>query len=149
MPTPKFNFIPERQLGEIQSGNGYWTASILASNNALYLSADMVDALEMDGKYYRIFADTEKKAIGWLETKGPDLNSLNDARQARMNKQSGAVLFGVGKILKALNYDLKETIKGLRVNVYKSPLVDGDISYVILPSIEHGKDKEKKASDSK
>lgn len=144
MKPPKFNFIAERQLGEIPSGNGYWNATILASNNTLYLPSDMVNALEMDGKYYRIFADVEKKAIGWLETKG-QLNELNDARLAKANKQSGAILFGIGKILKTLNYPVKETIKGLRVQVYTSPLVQGEISYVVLPEVvlESGNEMQK------
>ncbi len=144
MPAPKLNFVPERLLGEKPNGNGYWTLTILKSNNTLYFPSDMVHALEMEGKYFRLFADVEHKAIGWIETKG-QLDELNDARLAKPNKQSGAVLFGVGKILKALGYELKESLTGLRVQTYTSPLVKGDISYVILPAIERpyaGKEKE-------
>lgn len=139
MPSPKFNFVSERLLGEKTSGNGSWKVSILASkaSPAIYFPSDMVSILEMDGKYFKFFADLEKKAIGWVEVKGKtNLDEINGSRLARKNKVSGAILFGIGRILKALQYDLKSTISGIEVKTYVSPLVSGEVNYVILPEIE-------------
>lgn len=139
MKTPKFNFIPERQLGEVTTGNGHWSVTIIASkaSPAIYFPKDMARILEMDGKYIKVFADTEKKAIGWrLIQDETTLPELNNARKITANKVSGAVILGIGRILKTLNYDLKEKIKGLLVQTYSSPLIKDDISYVVLPDVE-------------
>ncbi len=148
MPAPKFNFIPERQINEVGSGNGCWRVSLLNSKASptIYFPKDMVYALDMDGKHFQIFADVEKKAIGWREVKGKtELETVKNSRKFTKNKASGVVLIGIGKILKALNYDLKESISNILVNRYESPLVIGEISYIILPN----ESKEEKETDGK
>ncbi len=140
---PKFNFVPEKQLGASNVGSGYWKLSILKSNTTMYFPKDMASALEMDGKYYRLFADKEKKSIGWSEVKGKiDLENLNDARLAKSNKNSGAVLFGIGKILQYLDYELKDSIKNLEVKTHISPLMKDPVQYIILPDVEKPYTKE-------
>lgn len=137
---PKFNFVPEHQLAKIETGNGFWTISILGSKASptIYFPSDMVSALEMDGKYIQIFADTEKKVIGWRLIKDKTaMADLNNARIINKNSTTGAATLGIGKIMKILNYDMKETLKKLRVETYVSPLVAGEISYVKLPQVFH------------
>lgn len=139
MKPPKFNFIPEKQIGNKLDGGGCWKVNVLASqtNPLIYFPTDMVHALEMDGKYYQIFADIEKRAIGWREIKDETtLETINGARKINKNKQTGAVLLGVGKLMKALKYELKESVKGLEVKVYSSPLIKESINYIVLPDIE-------------
>jgi len=141
MATPKFNFVPERQLGELPTGDGLWKITCLKTNSALYFPTDMVHALEMDGKFYQFFADTEKKAIGWREVKEETtLEVMKDCRKLSVNKTSGAIIVSVGRILKKLNYTLENTLKDLVVQNYTSPLVKGTISYIVLPQIEKPKE---------
>lgn len=150
MPIPKFNFISEKQIGDKPDGNSCWRVSLHASKStpSLYFPSDMVHALEMDGKYFQLFADLEKKAIGWRVIEGQtELESISNARLANRNKQSGAILFGIGRLIKALNYEVTKSIPGLEVKTYMSPLLKGDISYVILPSPE--KPYQEKEADSK
>lgn len=136
MPTPKFSFIPEGQLGEKPKGHGTWQVSLLAAGT-LYFPKDMVKILEMSGKYFKFFADVEKRAIGWVQIEGDTkLEELNLARLATPNFQNGAIIFAVRKILKVLGYPMGNKIK-LEVKTYKSPLIPQDIRYVILPEIEH------------
>lgn len=135
MKTPKFNFVPERQLRDIKSGNGYWTVTVMTSRN-LYFQKEMVEILEMDGKFIQIFADTEKKAIGWRIIKDETtLDNIHNARKLNANKVSGAIIVSIGKIMEALNYKIDKTVRGLVVQTYTSPLVKESISYVVLPQV--------------
>ncbi len=136
MASPKFNFIPERQLGEHLENGGCWRVSLLLTGNStmLYFPKEMVEVLEMDGKYFRMYADVSKNVIGWTEVKGDtSLEILSDARLAKKNKHSGALLFSVSKIIKNLNYTQNESLKGLEVNIYRSAMIKEPVSYVILP----------------
>lgn len=139
MKSPSFNFVPEKQLRDVPTGNGFWKVTILYKpmGSAIYFPNEMVYALEMDGKYLQVFADIEKKSIGWsIISDETTLETINGARKLNKNKQSGAILVGVGKILKSLNYPITKTVKGLQVKTYVSPLVKESISYVVLPDIE-------------
>lgn len=136
MPTPKFNFVPERQLGETPSADGNWYVTLMVSkvSPAIYFPSEFVKVFEMAHKYYRIYADIEKKSIAWTEvTEG--LEEMNDSRQMNPNVKTGACILAIGKILKSMSYTPKEKVK-LKVYTYTNALIAKPMQYVTLPVIE-------------
>lgn len=106
-------------------------------NGQINFRADMVDALELDGKYVKFFLDIEKKTIGWTVIKGDaDLDNLAEARLFKRSAD-GAVKIGVSRMLNKVGYMEHLPVKNLEVHLYKTPLMEGDVNYVILPDIQH------------
>lgn len=130
MPAPKFNFVPERQIGK-ESSYGSYRVSIF-KNGTIYFKEDVINVYELDGKYMKLFADVDKKIIGWsiIENK-TDLSELNEARLMKKNV-NGVITITIGKLLKKLGIDKKESFPNLEVKRYKSPLLAHDIFYVEL-----------------
>lgn len=144
MPAPKFNFIPERQITELEEKhNGYWLITFAKAEATikgrtynkytLYFPQDMVHALELEGKYLRFFVDKEKKLIGWrIVTEEGDLSSIRDLRVCKVNKGGGA-LFSVKEIVDYIGYKYDNGSAKLRVENATSTYT-GDVSYVTLPT---------------
>lgn len=128
MPLPKFSFVPEKQIGKDIDES--YHVSILR-NNVLFFPAEIVRVYDLGGKYIKLFADIEKKSIGWSICEGKtDLDTLNTARLMVVRK-SGQVVLGISKILK--KFDMLKTYHPyLEVKKYKSLLDDNDIWYITL-----------------
>lgn len=132
MRTPKFNFIPERQLNKDVESGGAFSVTVTKHNTLLFSKTD-VGIYELEGKYVRLFADTEKKTLGWAIVEGKTgLEELNDARLMKVNPTSGIILLGIGRLLKAMGIlEVTENMK-LPVKTYVSPLQKDKIYYVEL-----------------
>jgi len=131
MPTPKFSFVPERQVGGNGSTGHSYTVSLYA-NGSIIFPSEVVRVYELDGKYLRLYADVQKKSIGWSVIEDEtSLEALNEARQIRKMKGGNAVV-SVVKLLKHLGIPKGTKIMNLPVNVYKSPLNSSDIYYIEL-----------------
>lgn len=138
MPTPKFAFVPERQLGQDPKESGYRVT--LMKNGILRFPSDVVNIYDLDGKYIRMFADIQRKAVGWSIIEGKtSLEDIDDARLVKKNVNGGAVI-SIGRMLKKLGMSKETEFKNLEVNKFKGMLQANDIHYVIL---------EKKAEDAK
>lgn len=138
MRTPKFNFIPERQLNK---DTGDQTGFIVSLKKRVmsFKKAD-VDIYELDGKYVRMFADTEKKVIGWAIVEGKTgLDELNDARILNRNDKTGVLTISIGKLLKAVGIEGIEEIRRCPVKTYISPLQKDTIYYIELENRETNK----------
>jgi hypothetical protein len=130
MRTPKFNFIPERQLNAKTEPQMF--SVTITKHNTITFSRSDVEIYELDGKYIRLFADTEKKVIGWSVLDGKvELDALNDARQLKAVKGSGIIVIGARKLIQATGIEMKES-KRLVVKKYASPLQKDIIYYVEL-----------------
>ena len=91
-----------------------------------------MDIYELEGKYLRLFADVEKKTIGWSIVEGKtDLDVINDARLLKANK-GGVGVLGITKLLSRLGIEKRTAFKNLQVKLYKSPLNSYDIWYIKL-----------------
>lgn len=129
MPAPKFSFVPERQIGK--DSDETYKVSIF-KNSALRFPSEIVRVYELKDKYVRLFADLEKKAIGWQIVEGKtDLDTLSDARLMTVRK-AGIVVLGIGKLLNKLGFEKGVAFSNLEVKKYKSVLDDRDIWYIEL-----------------
>lgn len=134
MPV-KYNFIPERQLGLPPPEEKYKVS--LYQNSTIIFSSSVVSIYDLNNKFIRLFADTEKKLIGWSIIEGDtDLDTLKDARQLKVSV-NGNIVVSVGRLLKAMNYELAESLKGLEVKKFKSTLTNNTIWYIELPPKEY------------
>lgn len=129
MPTPKFSFVPERQIGEDEKV-GYNVN--IYGNGAIIFNGQVVDVYELNNKYIKVFSDLEKKAIGWTIIKNDtNLEELNNARVLKKTK-NGNIILSVTKILKKLGWEKGMKFTNLPVKLYKSPLETDDIWYIQL-----------------
>jgi len=87
---------------------------------------------DLEGKLLRLYADKEKKSIGWsvLEQK-ENFANLEGMRLVKVNT-NGVAVFGIGKLLKAIGVELKESRKGLEVKTFKGSLYPNPIHYIQL-----------------
>lgn len=133
MSTPKFSFVPERQIGQVSNEGGY-SVSIFKSG-VLCFSINTLRIYELEGKYIRLFADVEKKAIGWSVVEGKtNLDDINDSRLVKTNA-SGCAVLGITKLLKKIGIEKETSFFNLPVKVYKSPLNSYDIYYIELKKV--------------
>ncbi len=131
MPTPKFSFVPERQIGKESDDIGY-TVSITKQGCILFTSA-VVRIYDLDKKFIRIFADIEKRAVGWSIVENIEgLESLKDVRQLNKNVKSGIIVVSVKKLLQKIGIEKGTKHKHLTVKTYRSPLETDNIFYIQL-----------------
>lgn len=130
MPRIKFSFIPERQINKPQEAKQY-TVSIY-SNGLMAFNAETLNIYELENKSIKIFADIEKKSIGWSVIEGKtSLDDLNDAHQLTKNV-NGCATVSVMKILRKMGIDSGVKFSKLPVKVYKPKLEPYNIYYVEL-----------------
>lgn len=132
MKTPKFNFVPERQLGEVEA-NSPFRVSIYKAGTLVF-PTDAVDIYELDTKFIRLFADKEKRSIGWsILEGGTNLEELNDARKL-VKTANGNIIVSIRKLLNKIGIeDFEDGWKNLNVSIYKSSLHTNDIYHVEIP----------------
>ncbi len=131
MPAIKFDFVPERQIGKEQAESGYRVT--IFKSGVLAFGGHVLDVYELDGKYLRLFADVEKKAIGWSVIEGKtSFDEIDDARILKRNS-SGVAILGITKLLKKLGVEKGQLMPNLEVKKYKSALNSYDIYYIELP----------------
>ncbi len=130
MPAPKFDFVPEHQLGKTLEDSTYRVT--ITKAGCLFFSANDVHIYDLDGKYIRLYADVTKQTIGWsiLEDK-TSLDDLNDSRLLKRNK-GGVCLLGITKILNILKVDKGKVFQKLEVKKYISPLQSYPVYYITL-----------------
>ncbi len=132
MPTIKFSFVPERQLGK--EVDETYRVSIYKHAH-LYFPSCAVQVYDLSGKYIKLFADIEKRAIGWQVIEGKtDLEEVSGARFMQKRGKSGAIVLGIGKLLERLGFENAKEIefRDLEVQKYVSPLEKNEIWYVQL-----------------
>ena len=139
MSLPKFNFIPEKQLNE--EFRSYTPAMVtlavtkttIGINYQLRFMSETVRIYELDGKYITMYADEQKRAIGWRFIDGKtDLPELSGAKQLKVNTGLQASI-GVGKLLKSAKLIPTKTLSGLEVKKHLDPLNKYEIFYIEIP----------------
>lgn len=131
MPLPKFNFIPEAQLKAIPKPETVFKVT-LAKNGQLQLSREYTSVYDLEGKFVRLYADAEKKVLGWsIIEHSENLEQLDGLRLLKKNA-TGSIAISVGRLLQSINYEITESLNKVRVHIYKSPLHAGEIHYVNL-----------------
>ena len=136
MPSPKFSFVPERQLNASSESETYKVS--IFKNGQLVFPTSVLDVYELEGKYLKLFADIEKKAIGWSIIEGTtDFTELEYARLIKKDKNQKVARLGITKILRNLNIDTGTSFLKLEVKQYKSALQDSAIWYIELPTTKN------------
>lgn len=130
MPLPKFSFVPERQLSLDVPDPTYKVT--ISKRGVLVFGKEVLDIYELENKYIRLYADIQKKTIGWSIIEGEtNLELLNDARLVK-KYTNGCSMIGIGKILRLLSVEKGKIFRDLDVKKYKSPLIGHDIWYIEL-----------------
>ncbi len=114
------------------SGVGGYCAKIQKNGN-LYFPPEVMRVYELDKKYFKFFIDVEKKTIGWQVLEGSTkMEDLNDARQMNMNVDNKCGIFGIGKLLKRLGWQVGQAYEYIQVKKYEAPLYAHEIWYITL-----------------
>jgi len=131
----KLNFVPERQLNREITPSV--TSITISATGAVYFPASYINVYDLEGKFFRVFADIDKRTIGWMFVEGhTDLGTLDDCRQVKKSA-NGNYAFSIKIILKNMGIDNEQLpIKGLPVQIFKSSLYPADINYIQLPPKE-------------
>jgi hypothetical protein len=129
MPLPKFNFIPEKQLGSDYEAT--FNVS-LTKAGMIYFSPQNVMIYDMDGAFIKLYGDTEKKAIAWKIIKGStSLTDLDSARKMSAHGKIKSIVVSVKKILSKLGIKNVEA-KKYEVKTYESSLLEDKLYYIEL-----------------
>ena len=130
MPQPKFNFIPEKQLGS--TAEATFNVTLTKSGN-LYFSPFNVLIYEMDGSFIKLYGDTEKKAIAWKLIKGTTtLPELDKSRKIKAAGKGKFAVVSVRRILSKLGIEQLKEAKTYEVNTYESSLLEDKLYYIQL-----------------
>lgn len=135
MKQPKFNFVPERLLTTPVQEAPFRVS--IYKQGTLIFPADVTHVYELDGKYIRIYADREKRSIGWAIVKEADaLADLKDLRRLKKTP-GGVIVVGIRKVLSNMGIeDLGEGWKNLEVSTYVSTFHKDKLYYITLPQKE-------------
>lgn len=132
-----FTFIPESQLTSTRVGKDH-TVSINGKYGYFRLSNDYIRDNNLAGKYIKLYADKQKKAIGWKVMKETSLAALKDYRKITLYEKNikGTIChsssIGIGSIIKALGVKDK-VYKKLPIHTYKEQgLLTEEYHYVQL-----------------
>ncbi len=136
MKPPKFNFIPEHQLNK-KGLETYQFVVTIAKTGTIIFNCSDVRMYDLGGKFIKLFADTEKKIIGWSIISGKtDLEEIENSRELKVSV-NGNIVIGIRKLLKAMDIEIKDT-KRVPVNKYVSSLYKDEIYYIELaPPVEN------------
>lgn len=130
MPVIKFSFVPERLINKPIKDASYRVT--IFKSGVLCFPSSVVHIYDLEGKYVKMYADVEKKTIGWSIIEGQ--TSLNDLNGARLIKKlkSGCAVLGIRKLLKSIGIEHGAQFKNLETKIYKSSLNESDIFYIQL-----------------
>lgn len=128
MPAPKFNFIPEHQLGSSADSAGFTVR--LAKTGVLIISKFNAEIYKLANAPVMFFADIEKKAIGFKIMTGKNLDSSDVVRILKPVLKTGTIQTSIKKLLKSIGELVPEKSKTFDVKEYESPLIDGKIYYI-------------------
>lgn len=129
----KFNFIPENQLKETFDGDNVAYRVSITSMGQLYFPREVVDTYGLKKKYFKIVADTQKKAIGWRTfEKGDSLEDLKHLKQLKFyGSEAGTIM--ISSLLHILDKDWKSKPRTkLPVKRFQSLLEENVTYYVEL-----------------
>ena len=129
----KLNFVPEKQINQDRSESGFYVT--LNKNFTLYFSPEFVRVFDLDKTYLKVYADTEKKAIGWIYFEEGKLDDMKDMRKLTINKEVGSGIMGCKKLLNQLGIDDKNILTKTgkkKVQIYKSSYFTGEMNYIQL-----------------
>lgn len=128
----KYNFIPEHQIKSSTESSSEFSVSINKMMN-LYISPFDVGIWNLDKKIVRFYADLENKTIAWKEITGGSMGDLQNVRQLSINKESGAILVGLTRLLKSMGVT-KEMLpfKKIPVTKYKDSQIEGELNVIDL-----------------
>ena len=134
MRQPKFNFIPERQLSEGHKDSGFFTASI-SPTGIISFNSEYRNVYELNGKYIALYADKEKRTLGWKIIEGKtELIEMNEAHQLKVNATT-SIQLSIIPILRSLGWTKGEKYLKVPIDIYKNKDVEGEIHYVKLPDV--------------
>lgn len=126
----KFNFIPEGQL-RMKSADTEYRVNI-NTNSMLYFPREVVEVWDLDKKFFKFFADTEKRTIGWSTFDQGTLVDLEKSRKLTISK-TGVGVISIQKCLTAIGLlEIKEPIRGLLVKTYNSSYLHGEVQYITI-----------------
>lgn len=129
MRSPKFTFIPENQMNP--SEPLAYKVSI-SGKGMLYFSKDVLETYELANKLVRLYADVEKKVIGWrVITEEGSLEALKDLRRLTVNP-SGSCQLSIQALIKTLSPMMVLPRKGIDVKKYSAAHLEEDIYYIEL-----------------
>ncbi len=142
MPLKKFNFISEKNIGkEINMDFSYRVT--VTKQNTISFNRETISVYDLEGKRIRLFADTEKKCIGWVVVDGKtSLPELNDARVIHSSGANKVANIGVTKLLKIMGIQLGVLRPGIPVQKYKDGNLGDEIYYIELKNNEPEKSRE-------
>lgn len=129
----KFNFIEEKQIDKVQQDTGFYVT--VMKTCSIYFPKEMVNVFDMDKMIIKLYADTEKKVLGWKFFKKGDLHDLKGIRQLKVNNTTGAMVVMVNKLLNKLGINkdnILDHIGRKKIQVYKSSYFDGEMYYIDL-----------------
>lgn len=131
MIEAKFNFIPENQLKELSNGNDLWIS--ISTSGQLYFNREVIQHYELKDKYFKLYADETKRAIGWKLFKEGELGDLKGLRKLSYYEKVGKGTIMVTKILAKIDKDWKKKkFTRLPIKEYTSPLFEGKMYYIEL-----------------
>ena len=127
--NPKFNFIPETQIGR-KNLNHELAISITKAGN-LFFTPLIIASYDIENKFIKFFADKEKKIIAWKVLNEKEPKELKGYRQVKKNYASYSIM-SIKKLLKYLDIDPKTTnLKQKPIKKYISVL-EGEFYYINL-----------------
>lgn len=126
----QFTFIPEEQLTEKRLKERHPAVSIKVSG-AMHFNSAAIEEYGLNNRYVRFYADPDKKALAWHIFDGA--NNLEDLNLKHLKKNNaGTMVVGVGRILKKIGVNIKETIKDLLIQKYEDLMERKAFFYVIV-----------------
>jgi len=131
MPAPKFNFVPEAQIKNMPHAETVFKVTVNKVGQ-LTFSREYTSVYDLDNKFIRIYADAEKKTLGWqIIDQSQTLEELDGLRLLKKNS-TGNIQVSIGRLLAAIDIKIDKTLSKLRVKTYTSLMHAGDIHYVEL-----------------
>lgn len=138
---PKFNFVPEKQLLRNGTSDSQYRVTIYSKpakgkddkivyNTNLIFTKFIVDVYDLKNKFIRFYGDRENKTLGWsVLEKAEGITELEGVKQFNLNS-ADICTFGISKLLKAINVEIKDNRRDIPVLLYKSNLQSHPIYYI-------------------
>lgn len=142
-----FTFVPETQLTSRSSDPEFRVT--ITQSGMLYIPREVIEIYDLDKKYFKFYADVQKKAIAWKYFSEGDLGELQKIRKIGITP-NGAGQISINKLLSAIGVkDLIGSISDIPVRTYKpQDLLSEEVNYIIVNE-KDAKDRSRKAKGDK
>lgn len=127
-----FTFISETLLTR-KSSDPEFRVSI-NSSGMLYFPREVVSVYDLKDKYFKFYADIQKKAIGWTYFENGQFDDMKKLKKLFIHPKNGAGLVSVKKLLSAIGLkQLNGSFSDLPVKKYKEQgLLNEEYHYVLI-----------------